>query len=69
MPYYVPLGHSMYHTTCHIMYHSIYQASLGFAVDPSVPMFLFMGRLDGQKGVDILFEAIKEALQANTPKP
>lgn len=42
------------------------QASLGFAVDPSVPMFLFMGRLDGQKGVDILFEAIKEALQAGS---
>lgn len=40
------------------------QASLGFAVDPDIPMFLFMGRLDGQKGVDIMFESVRQALDA-----
>jgi len=40
------------------------QASLGFAVDPDIPMFLFMGRLDGQKGVDIMFESVRQALNA-----
>jgi len=38
------------------------QASLGFVVYADVPLFLFMGRLDAQKGVDILFEAIGRAL-------
>ena len=40
------------------------QSSLGLAVDPGLPMFLFMGRLDGQKGVDVLFEAMSRALAA-----
>lgn len=39
------------------------QKSLGFAVDPSIPMFVFMGRLDAQKGVDIMFESIDAALK------
>ena len=34
------------------------QTSLGLALEPHTPLFLFMGRLDGQKGCDILFEAI-----------
>ena len=40
------------------------QASLGLVVDPDAPLFLFMGRLDAQKGVDIMFEAISKVLQA-----
>ena len=40
------------------------QASLGFDVNPDTPMFLFMGRLDGQKGVDIMFESVRQALDA-----
>nr|CAH04621.1 UDP-glucose-glycogen glucosyltransferase precursor [Guillardia theta] len=39
------------------------QKSLGFAVDENIPMFVFMGRLDAQKGVDIMFEAIDSALK------
>jgi len=38
------------------------QKALGFASNPSIPMFVFMGRLDAQKGVDIMFEAIDKAL-------
>ena len=40
------------------------QSSLGLMVDPDTPVFLFMGRLDVQKGVDIMFEAIGRALDA-----
>ena len=34
----------------------------GFAVDPAVPLFVFMGRLDAQKGVDVLFQAVEKVL-------
>merc|ERR1711990_1424637 len=37
--------------------------SLGFAVDASIPMFVFMGRLDAQKGVDVMFQSIEKALE------
>jgi len=40
------------------------QSTLGLSMDPNIPLFLFMGRLDGQKGVDIMFEAIGRALEA-----
>merc|ERR1711966_620019 len=39
------------------------QKSLGFAVDASIPMFVFMGRLDAQKGVDVMFQSIEKALE------
>merc|ERR1711990_405360 len=39
------------------------QKSLGFTVDASIPMFVFMGRLDAQKGVDVMFESIDKALK------
>ena len=35
----------------------------GFAVDPAVPLFVFMGRLDAQKGVDVLFQAVEKVLE------
>jgi len=38
------------------------QQALGMAQDSSVPLFMFMGRLDAQKGVDVMFEAIDHAL-------
>merc|ERR1711966_512095 len=38
------------------------QKSLGFAVSGETPMFVFMGRLDAQKGVDIMFDSIDAAL-------
>lgn len=40
------------------------QQSLGFDVDAKIPLFVFMGRLDAQKGVDIMFESIDAALKA-----
>ena len=40
------------------------QKSLGFEVDASIPLFVFLGRLDAQKGVDVMFEAIGQALDA-----
>jgi len=40
------------------------QKSLGFEADPSIPMFVFMGRLDAQKGVDVMFESIDKVLQS-----
>eukprot|EP00292_Cryptomonas_paramecium_P033456 CAMPEP_0113702042 /NCGR_PEP_ID=MMETSP0038_2-20120614/24945_1 /TAXON_ID=2898 /ORGANISM="Cryptomonas paramecium" /LENGTH=560 /DNA_ID=CAMNT_0000626071 /DNA_START=37 /DNA_END=1719 /DNA_ORIENTATION=+ /assembly_acc=CAM_ASM_000170 len=44
------------------------QKANGFTVSPEIPLFVFMGRLDAQKGVDILFEALdkvlKEGIQA-----
>merc|ERR1719478_1217174 len=39
------------------------QKSLGMTVDASIPMFVFMGRLDAQKGVDVMFESIDKALK------
>merc|ERR1712127_668139 len=38
------------------------QKSVGFEVDASIPLFVFLGRLDVQKGVDVMFEAIGQAL-------
>mmetsp|Transcript_4754 Transcript_4754/g.5525 ORF Transcript_4754/g.5525 Transcript_4754/m.5525 type:complete len:621 (+) Transcript_4754:57-1919(+) len=35
------------------------QAEVGLPVDPSVPVFGYIGRLEEQKGVDIMMEAIK----------
>jgi len=34
-----------------------------FQVDASIPMFVFLGRLDAQKGVDVMFESIDKALE------
>eukprot|EP00891_Asterochloris_glomerata_P004602 jgi/Astpho2/4602/e_gw1.00067.54.1_t len=38
------------------------QAELGLPVDPSVPLFGYIGRLEEQKGVDILMAALPKAL-------
>jgi len=43
------------------------QAEAGLPVDPSVPLFGFIGRLEEQKGVDILIEAIPKLLKAGKP--
>jgi granule-bound starch synthase len=44
------------------------QKANGFQVSKETPLFVFMGRLDAQKGVDLLFEAVdkvlKEGIQA-----
>jgi len=37
------------------------QAELGLPVDPTVPLFGFIGRLEEQKGVDILLKAVEKA--------
>ena len=42
------------------------QANVGLAVDPSAPLFSFIGRLEEQKGADILLEAIPR-LMAQVP--
>merc|ERR1719253_898026 len=39
------------------------QKALNMTVDASIPMFVFMGRLDAQKGVDVMFESIDKALK------
>lgn len=36
------------------------QAEVGLPVDPTVPLFGYIGRLEEQKGVDIMLEAIKD---------
>lgn len=41
------------------------QADVGLPVDPSVPVFGFIGRLEEQKGVDILLDAIPKFIEAN----
>jgi granule-bound starch synthase len=38
------------------------QKALNLPVDGDIPLFVFLGRLDAQKGVDIMFEAIAKAL-------
>merc|ERR1711966_594998 len=38
------------------------QKSLGFQSGAEIPLFVFMGRLDAQKGVDIMFDSIDAAL-------
>jgi granule-bound starch synthase len=40
------------------------QKAVGLNVDPHCPLFVFLGRLDAQKGVDIMFEAISRALSS-----
>jgi len=40
------------------------QKSIGLEVDADIPLFVFLGRLDAQKGVDIMFEAISKALDS-----
>ena len=39
------------------------QAEAGLPVDPSVPLFGFIGRLEEQKGVDIMLKAIPKLLE------
>jgi granule-bound starch synthase len=36
------------------------QAEAGLPVDPDVPLFGYIGRLEEQKGCDIMFDAVKE---------
>lgn len=36
-------------------------------VDASIPMFVFLGRLDAQKGVDVMFESIDKVGCARPP--
>lgn len=43
---------------------TIIQKATGLNVDPNIPLFVFLGRLDGQKGVDIMFEAISRMLSS-----
>lgn len=38
------------------------QAELGLPADPKVPLFGFIGRLEEQKGVDILFDSLPKVL-------
>ena len=38
------------------------QQSLNLPVDSTIPMFVFLGRLDAQKGCDVMFESIDKAL-------
>lgn len=40
------------------------QAECGLEVDPTAPLFGFIGRLEEQKGVDILLEAIPKLMEA-----
>jgi granule-bound starch synthase len=35
------------------------QAELGLPIDPKVPLFAFIGRLEEQKGVDIMLASLK----------
>ena len=39
------------------------QAEVGLPVDPSVPLIVFIGRLEEQKGSDILYEALPAILE------
>jgi glycosyltransferase involved in cell wall biosynthesis len=39
---------------------ALLQAELGLEVDPSVPLFGYIGRLEEQKGVDILLQALPQ---------
>lgn len=41
------------------------QAEVGLPVDPSVPLLAFIGRLEEQKGSDILSESLEEILKEN----
>ena len=62
------LADSPYDETCPEVKQEIkaqLQAEVGLPVDPTVPMMVFVGRLEEQKGYDILHEAIPKVL-ANT---
>eukprot|EP00983_Pelagomonas_calceolata_P096446 1158129-Pelagomonas_calceolata.AAC.4 len=39
------------------------QANVGLPVDPSAPVFAFIGRLEEQKGADILVEALPQIVK------
>lgn len=41
------------------------QLELGLATNPSVPLLAFIGRLDMQKGVDLLLDAISSIIESN----
>lgn len=41
------------------------QAAVGLPVDANIPLIGFIGRLEEQKGSDILAEAIPEFIQEN----
>eukprot|EP00798_Chlamydomonas_sp_ICE-L_P030281 gene30281-35269_t len=43
----------------------VLQAEMGFEVDPDAPLFGYIGRLEEQKGVDIMLEAIPAIIKAN----
>lgn len=43
----------------------ILQAEVGLPVDSSIPVIVFIGRLEEQKGSDILIAAIPEFLEEN----
>jgi granule-bound starch synthase len=43
---------------------ALLQAELGLPVDPSVPLFGFIGRLEEQKGLDILVAALPKVLRS-----
>lgn len=40
------------------------QAEVGFDVDPSIPLIGYIGRLEPQKGVDIMLEALPQICQS-----
>lgn len=45
------------------------QAEVGLPVDPAAPLFGFIGRLEEQKGVDIIIAALPALLSGPGPKP
>lgn len=49
----------------HVMQNHSYAISICIQVDASVPLFGYIGRLEEQKGVDILIAALPKALQSS----
>lgn len=41
------------------------QAEVGLPVDPTIPVIVFVGRLEEQKGSDIIIAAIPEFIEEN----
>lgn len=41
------------------------QAEVGLPIDPNVPVIGFIGRLEEQKGSDILYEAVSKFIGEN----